>query len=449
MNAEYESACEDLQKALQYDKTNIEARNILGLIHYRRGEIGECVRQWTLSVHCQPEGNRAQDYLDALQKNRRQDDLFCDSIILYNEAIDQAQKGDMEFAIIRLRKAIGLNHNFIRAYLLLALCYIQIGSLKKAASALDRAEEMEPRRSEAVHLRGILEQKTAAGETDAMQEIRDYSRNFYMQAGTADNRDGAVEKGRRSFSFKGGSGLPMQMLMFFCGALCCLGVLMLLYVPAKITRYKEENLLMKNELAQAGDLTAELETARKERDEALLQKEKQQEENRKTLDELRRHYEDEKAASQDTLLLQAANQFYAKEYVAAGDLLYSVDKEKLTESGKTFYQALMKELQPYVVAEYSSQAYNRYAAALALKGEARTQALEAVLPDVQKAYEFAQGTNWEAWQLYYQASIYQLLGQRETARAKIDQFFQVYRGSTGADIYTWASELRASLTTVG
>ena len=39
-------AQESLERAIEYDRTNIQARNLLGLIYYGRGQTGEAIAQW-------------------------------------------------------------------------------------------------------------------------------------------------------------------------------------------------------------------------------------------------------------------------------------------------------------------------------------------------------------------------------------------------------------------
>lgn len=447
MGGDYDSALEDLRKALRYDKKNTEARNIIGLIYFHRGEVVESVREWTLSLYCQKEGNRAAMYLQELQKNPRQYDALCDSLTLYNEAVDQARKGDMEFAIVRLRKAVNLNRSFVRAYLLMALCYIQTNSLKKAQSALEKAERIEPMRIEPERYRDFIREKQDAGEADTGQDIQDFSRNFYVQQNMyqPDMQEISGGKRDRKISMKNWSGPIMQMVLFFLGVLCCLGFMMTLYVPAKTSQYRQEARQREEELAGTADRTKELEEDLARKQQEIQEYKQQAAQHQKEMENLKNQYESNAAGSQEELLWQAANEYYTEKFTDSGNTLYRIQQEKLTGNAAAFYEELFSLIQAKVVSTYSNEAYSQYAAAVALEGEAQTKALEAALTEVEKARYFARGTNWEAWQLYYQASIYQILGRRTEALETLDQFFEVYRGSTDEELYGWASNLQRVL----
>ena len=46
-------AVTSLKKSLQFNSENIAARNLLGLVYYGRGEVGEALVEWILSKNCQ------------------------------------------------------------------------------------------------------------------------------------------------------------------------------------------------------------------------------------------------------------------------------------------------------------------------------------------------------------------------------------------------------------
>ena len=46
-------AITSLKKSLQYNTANIAARNLLGLVYYGRGEVGEALVEWILSKNFQ------------------------------------------------------------------------------------------------------------------------------------------------------------------------------------------------------------------------------------------------------------------------------------------------------------------------------------------------------------------------------------------------------------
>ena len=80
-------AAANLEQSLLFDKNNIQARNLLGLINCEMGRIGEALKHWIISSSLQPEGNAAVGYIDYLQKNAREMEKCNDAVRMYNQAI--------------------------------------------------------------------------------------------------------------------------------------------------------------------------------------------------------------------------------------------------------------------------------------------------------------------------------------------------------------------------
>ena len=444
---DFDGALEFLNRALRYDKTNAEARNLIGLICWRRGEAAESVRQWTLSLEFQPDKNRAQAYLQDVKKNERQYAALGESLRLYNEALEQARKGDMEFACARLRKALNLNKNFVRAYLLMALCCIQSNNLKKAEAALDKAAKIEPLRPEIGRCRSFLREKRASGQTDAGQEIRDLSRNFYVQQTLHEPDLKEISEGKRDrkVSMRTWSGPIMQLLLFVLGVLCCFGFTATLYVPAKTDAYRQEALEAKSSLEVLQQQGKDFEAQLQEKDKAIAEYKKQAEQYQQEMEALRQEYQENQAGDQEILLLEAAEKRINSDYFGAADVLVSIDADKLSEEEKDFFDKLFASVQPRVVGTYSGTAYSMYEQAEALEGEAKTEALEEALKAYQKAYFFSRGTEREMRHLFHQANILYQLGRDAESEQMLELFFSGYTGSTSDDLYRWADAIRKAL----
>ena len=63
-------AAECLKKSLHFNKYQTDARNLLGLIYYEVGEVGDALVQWVISMNLQPQENRADYYLGEIQRKR-------------------------------------------------------------------------------------------------------------------------------------------------------------------------------------------------------------------------------------------------------------------------------------------------------------------------------------------------------------------------------------------
>lgn len=109
-------AAANLEQSLLFDKNNIQARNLLGLIYCETGRIGDALRHWIISSSLLPEGNAAAGYMAYLQKNAREMEKCNDAVRMYNQAITYLKQGSDDLAIIQLKKSIDNNPNFIDAY---------------------------------------------------------------------------------------------------------------------------------------------------------------------------------------------------------------------------------------------------------------------------------------------------------------------------------------------
>ena len=56
-------AITSLKKSLQYNRANIAARNLLGLVYYGRGDVVEALVEWILSKNIQSHDNIANYYI--------------------------------------------------------------------------------------------------------------------------------------------------------------------------------------------------------------------------------------------------------------------------------------------------------------------------------------------------------------------------------------------------
>ena len=125
-------AAENLEQSLLFDKNNIPARNLLGLIYCEMGRIGDALKHWIISTSLQPDGNVAAGYIDYLQKNAREMEKYNDAIRMYNQAIHYLKQGSDDLAVIQLKKSIDNNPDFLDAYNLMTLCCIEDKNAKRA-----------------------------------------------------------------------------------------------------------------------------------------------------------------------------------------------------------------------------------------------------------------------------------------------------------------------------
>jgi Tfp pilus assembly protein PilF len=125
-------AVEDLSRALEIDKRNITARNLLGLVYYEMGETVQALCEWVVSTHYQPENNPASEYVKQLQEDRTELENANQGIRKFNFGLDYARKGSEDLAIIQLEWVTAHHPKMIKAHSLLALLYYSEGRYAKA-----------------------------------------------------------------------------------------------------------------------------------------------------------------------------------------------------------------------------------------------------------------------------------------------------------------------------
>lgn len=132
-----------LKKSLQFNKYNTEARNLLGLVYNETGETVAALSEWVLSRYLQPEDNRAEHYINVIQKNQTALDAVNQTIKKYNSALQAAKTGNEDLAVIQLKKVVSLNPKLVRAHQLLALLYMKNKDYAKAVKCLKRARRID------------------------------------------------------------------------------------------------------------------------------------------------------------------------------------------------------------------------------------------------------------------------------------------------------------------
>lgn len=239
----------ELEQAVRYDKDHTDARNLLGLVWFEMGELGEAMKQWGISCHKKPEDNRAAYYMEEI---RGEEDLLTDmseAITLYNEALAQAKKGDTDFACARLKKAVSLSPRYVKAYLLLALLYLEKEAYKDALTQLDMAAEVDPLNPVIMRYRLMIAERQKSRARDLSTSIRDLSRDIYVQMALPEPDMGEVTpSARRRKAVAGIKGTGMQLLLFVVGIILGLGFMALLYMPGRLQKLQEDNRNLKAEL---------------------------------------------------------------------------------------------------------------------------------------------------------------------------------------------------------
>ncbi len=136
-------AIASLRQSLKFDKNNVEARNLLGLVYFETGEVVAALSEWVISKNLRPKKNIADDYINMIQTNQNRLDTINQTIKKYNQALTYCNQDSLDLAVIQLKKVLSLNPKFIRAHQLLALLYINNEEWERAKRELGKCLEID------------------------------------------------------------------------------------------------------------------------------------------------------------------------------------------------------------------------------------------------------------------------------------------------------------------
>jgi len=131
-------AIQSLRQSLKFNKNNIEARNLLGLVYFEMGEVVAALCEWVISKNIRPTKNIANTYIEMVQSNTSKLDTINQSIKKYNQALAYCQQDCLDLAVIQLKKVLSMNPKFIRAHQLLALLYLNDEEWERAKREADK-----------------------------------------------------------------------------------------------------------------------------------------------------------------------------------------------------------------------------------------------------------------------------------------------------------------------
>jgi len=161
-----------LEESLIYDKSNIPARNLLGLTYSELGRIGDALKHWIISTSIMPENNPASRYMDFLQRNGRDLEAYNDAVHMYNQALQYLKQGSDDLAIIQLKKAVDINPGFIDAYNLLTLCCIDEKNYKRAQHFIDIVLKKDIKNATAIHYANEISSKLPASSRLRSERVK-------------------------------------------------------------------------------------------------------------------------------------------------------------------------------------------------------------------------------------------------------------------------------------
>lgn len=338
-------AIDNLSMCIRLQKNHIDARNLLGLIYWEVGEVGQAMKQWVISLSYQKTDNLAGSYLGIIQKQPSQLEKYRDTIESFNKSLHYIAGGSEDIGVISLRKAIAQNPNYIEAKALLSLYYITTDQVHKAEELLKEILKINKDYPKATRYWAALNL-----DNDAEKEEESAS----AKARQAPVRNLQPVAPKIAADLIQPKSLKGTILAFVFGAICMLGVYGILIVPSKTAALKEQIKITKENESK---LYSELETTRQEQEQAL----KDLQAKNDLLEKTNQTLQDEQAIQAQILAFQDAQGLSQNgQWVESANKLYTVDKSSLQEDLKVQYDALVQNVYPKAADQLYRQGYNEY-----------------------------------------------------------------------------------------
>ena len=332
-------AVESLKNSLKFNKYNIDARNLLGLVYHEMGETVDALSEWVISQSYQPKDNLANRYLDEIQKNRGQLDTINQTIKKYNQALHYCQQDSRDLAIIQLKKVLSMNPKLIKGHQLLALLYLQDGKLELAKKSLRNAGKIDANNT--TTLRYLKEVNTQLKEKSPSKKPKDDDLISYQSG----NETIIMPKRFKESSL--GSTLAYIVTGLVVGA----AVTAFLIVPNVKNQAKED---AKQQILEASDTISSNGQTIKDLEQQVSDLQDQLEEeannNEKVADQIKTYER----------LLNAYVSYTADDVIAAGQALDKVNTSYLSKKAKSIYKDLNDEVRSQYLDKLYQEGYGYY-----------------------------------------------------------------------------------------
>ncbi len=407
-------AITSLRQSLKFNKNNVEARNLLGLVYFETGEVVAALSEWVISKNLRPKKNIADDYINMIQTNQNRLDTINQTIKKYNQALTYCNQDSLDLAVIQLKKVLSLNPKFIRAHQLLALLYINNEEWEKAKRELTKCSEIDTNN---IATRRYLK------EVDEMllpeEGIKQSSRKKQKTEDIVKYQSGN-ETIIQPVNIREGKGVT-SLLNLGIGIIIGIAIAIFLILPARIQASRaniDEELRKVSEQSDAKTATI---------DELQLQVNELTKNNENLQQDLEAYLGTDGKLRSVESLLKAADTYLTnpEEITVVADYLEEIapeeneDAEGNSESFENLYNTLLALIGPDVARAYYDDGYEAY----------RQENYDDAIPNLEKAFKY-DASNGDA--LYNLANSYYRAGDEENAGKAYRQVIELFPGTEKA-----------------
>ena len=420
-------AIASLRQSLKFNKNNVAARNLLGLVYFEMGEVVAALSEWVISKNLQPKKNIADDYINMIQNNPTRLDTINQTIKKYNQALTYCHQDSLDLAVIQLKKVLSLNPRFIRAHQLLALLYINGEEWEKAKRELTKCVQIDSNNTTTLRYMKEVDEmllpeegvKAGGKKKSRSDEVRKY------QSGN--------ETIIQPVNIKEGKGVGSLMNLGI-GILIGIAIAIFLILPARIQSEKadiNDKLRIVSEQSDAKSATI---------DEQEQQIVSLQEEVETLQQDLQAYmgkdgniqYYDLLTKAADAYLTDSSDVITVADYLEEIDVARQEEEIEISESYGKLYNTLFALIGPTLGATYYDTAYEAY----------RHVDYDVAIPNFEKAFQY-DASNGDA--LYYLADAYKSVGRTEEAKEAYRQVIELFPGTLKASkSVTFLEELESA-----
>ena len=396
-----------LKRSLKFNKSNTDARNLLGLCYYETGEAVSALCEWVVSKNLQPEDNQADYYIDQLQNNKNRLDTINQTIRKYNQSIMYCREDNEDMAIIQLKKVISQNPKLVKAYQLLALLYMKRQEYERARKLLKKAAHIDTTNTTTLRYLQEIEEVTGKG-TSLNNKHKKYERDSEEKVSGTLRYMSGTEMVIQPTTFRDSSTIA-TFINIILGILLGGAIVWFLVVPANRQAVNDEanrqvtdaNTKLATESVKVQELQEEIdgyveqaEQADKDREDALAKAQS---------------YED---------LMAVANLYVTGDQSTAASMIANLNGEDFTDNAKTLYDSLSGQVKSSLFTQYYTSGTTAYS-----NGDYKTAATE-LAKAVENDPDRANADHYNA--LLYLGMAYYYQGDTSNADKIFNQIVKYY-----------------------
>lgn len=383
-----------LKRSLKYNKNNIQARNLLGLVYFEVGETVAALGEWIISTNIQPEKNIADGYMKLLSANQGKLDSINQTIKKYNLCLSYCKEHSYDLAIIQLNKLLSVNTHLVQGYQLLALLYIQEREYEKAYKQLKTALKIDKANTTTLYF---------------ISEITDKNGKMARNISRAEENVKIIKKSKDKVEYHTGNDLIIQptnikennglwtILNIVVGLVIGIAVTGFLILPAKTQVVKNKYKSKENQAyEELQEKKAEIDQLNKQISDMQIQMDS-------TNSQLANYEGDTGIITGLINLVEAEKRFNAANIGSCFEILVTINRDSLPEAARAYWQEIYDSSLPVILEEAQKQykksdnpeaAINYYNQILSVDG-ANEEALFGIAAATEK-----KGSKEEAIQLY-------------------------------------------------